>query len=79
MAPALRAASTTRPEKVTQDSSHLASRASGAQISSQHGEPLVGGKQRRLAGIDADRQHQPVGQPHGVAHHVEMAVGDRIE
>jgi len=40
----------------------------------------AGGKQRRLAGMNADRQHQGVGQasrPH-VRHHVDVAVGDRI-
>jgi hypothetical protein len=29
--------------------------------------------------VDAHRQHQPVGQAHGFADHVEMAVGDGIE
>ena len=45
----------------------------------EHGEPLVGRKQRRLAGMNADREHQPVGKPHGFADDVEMAVGDGIE
>ena len=33
----------------------------------EHGEPFLGRKQRRLAGMDADGEHQPVGQPHGAA------------
>ena len=79
VAPARRAAVTTRSAKVVQVISQPAARASGPQISFSHGEPLVGRKQRRLAGMNADREHQPVGKPHGFADDVEMAVGDGIE
>ena len=34
---------------------------------------------RDLARMDTDRQHQAVGQAHGAADHIEMAVGDGIE
>jgi hypothetical protein len=76
VAPARPAAKPARSLKMVQASSHPASQRSPAGL--QHGEPL-GGKQRRLAGMHADRQHQPVGQPDGLAHHVDMAVGDRVE
>ena len=46
---------------------------------SEHGEPFLGRKQRRLAGMDADGEHQAVGQPHGAPHHVKMAVGNGVE
>ena len=45
----------------------------------EHRQPVLGRKQRRFAGIDPNRQHQFVGKPDGVANHVEMAVGDRVE
>ena len=45
----------------------------------QHGRAFLGRKQRRLAGMNADRKHEPAGQPDGLADDVEMAVGDRIE
>ena len=32
-----------------------------------------------LAGVDTDGQHQPVGEPDGAPHHVEMAVGNRVK
>src|SRR5579871_1363038 len=45
----------------------------------QHCDALIGRKQRRLAGMHPDRNHQPAGEPRSVAHHVDMAVGHRIE
>ena len=45
----------------------------------KHCQPLFGEEKRRLAGMGSDRQHQPVGEPHGLAHDIEMAVGDGIE
>ena len=45
----------------------------------EHGQPVVGGEQRRLAGMRADRDHQAVGKPRGLPDHVEMAVGDGVE
>ena len=45
----------------------------------QHGRALFGGKQRGLARVHADRDHQPVRKADGMPHHVEMAVGDRVE
>ena len=33
----------------------------------QHDEPVLDREQRRLAGVDPDRQHQPVAQPHGMS------------
>ena len=44
-----------------------------------HRQPLLGRKQRLLAGMDADRDDQPVAQADGVADHVEMAIGDGVE
>ena len=29
--------------------------------------------------MDADGEHQPVSQPHGLADNIEMTIGDRIE
>jgi len=29
--------------------------------------------------MHTDRDHQPVREPDGMPHHVEMAVGDRVE
>src|SRR5262245_28329712 len=29
--------------------------------------------------MDADREHEPVGEPDGTPHDIEMTVGDRIE
>ena len=62
-----------------QSSSHLAGLRHRPAGLLQHRQALVGGKQRRLAGMNADREHEPVSQPHGVAHHVEMAIGDRVK
>ncbi len=45
----------------------------------QHGEAFLRRKQRRLAGMNADREHQPVGEPDGTFHDVEMAIGDGVE
>jgi hypothetical protein len=45
----------------------------------QHGEPIFSRKERCLAWIDTDRNHELVGKADRVAHHVEMAIGDRIK
>jgi hypothetical protein len=29
--------------------------------------------------MGADREHQPIGKPSGLAHDIEMAIGDGIE
>src|SRR5262249_54019962 len=44
-----------------------------------HGAALLDIEQGRLAGMGADREHEPIGEPGGLAHEVEMAVGDGIE
>src|SRR5262249_5004326 len=44
-----------------------------------HGAALLGVEQGRLAGMGADREHEPIGEPGGLAHEVEMAVSDGIE
>ena len=75
----LRRASTTRSAKVMQPISQPASRATGRQVSSSMSIRSSRRKQRGLAGMDADRQHQPVGEPRRLAHDIEMAVGDRVE
>ena len=41
----------------------------------QHRRPLLGREQRRLAGMDADRDDQPVDETAGAPDHVDMAVG----
>ena len=45
----------------------------------QHGGAFLGGEHRRLAGMDADGDHQPVDKPAGMAHDIDMAEGDGIE
>ena len=45
----------------------------------QHVEPFLRREQRRLAGMHADRKHQPVGEMQCTPHHVEVAVGHRVE
>ena len=45
----------------------------------QHGQPFFGRKQRRLTGMQADRDHKFVSQPCSVAHHVEVAVGHGVK
>src|SRR5262249_19207060 len=44
-----------------------------------HGAALLDVEQGCLAGMGADREHEPLGEPGGLAHEVEMAVGDGIE
>ena len=44
-----------------------------------HGAALLGVEQGCLAGMGADREHEPVREPDSLAHEVEMAVGDGIE
>ena len=65
MAPARRAAVTTRSAKVTQVD--LAAGGAGERRADlfQHRKPLLGREQRRLAGMHADGEHQPVGEAHG--------------
>ena len=79
VAPARCAAVMTRSENVVQMSSHPPARATGAQDLVQHGEPLVDAEHRRLAGVGADRHHEPVGEPCGLPHQVEMAVCNGVE
>ena len=45
----------------------------------QHRSALFGGKQRGLAGMNANGNHEPVTQPAGVAQNIEMAIGDGIK
>ena len=45
----------------------------------EHFDPLLGGKDRRLRGVHPDRDHEPVDQPTGMAHHVQMPVRDGVE
>jgi hypothetical protein len=45
----------------------------------QHVGALVRREDRRLRGMHPDRDHEPVHQPDGVAHHVEMPVGHGVE
>jgi len=40
---------------------------------------LFDAEQGRLARMGADRQHEPVGEPRGLADQVEVSVGDGIE
>src|SRR5262249_12178692 len=43
------------------------------------GAALLGVEQGRLAGMGANREHEPIGEPGGLAHEVEMAIGDGIK
>src|SRR5262249_59691999 len=43
------------------------------------GAPPLDIEQGRLSGMGADREPEPIGKPGGLAHEVEMAVGDGIE
>src|SRR5262249_54989786 len=63
------------------DALELAARRAGNRRAGvlQHREPLLDGKQRRLAGMGPDRKQQTVSEPRRLAHDVEMAVGDGIE
>ena len=45
----------------------------------EHFQALLGREQRLLAGVDADRDNQPVAQGNGMPDHVQMAVGDGVE
>ncbi len=51
----------------------------GCEYRPDHVQPLLGRKQRLLAGMDADRDDQAVAQADGVLDHVQMAVGDGVE
>ncbi len=62
-----------------QSSAQPALAATGANTSPHHLEPLLGRKQRLFAGMDADRDNQPVAEADGMPDHVEMAVGDGVE
>ena len=44
-----------------------------------HRTPLGSREQGRLPGMGADRENQSIGQPDGLAHNVEVSVGDGIE
>jgi hypothetical protein len=45
----------------------------------EHLQALLSRKQRLLAGVDADRDNQPVAEGNGMPDHVQMAVGDGVE
>src|SRR5262249_22476774 len=44
-----------------------------------HGGALAGGEQGCFAGMRADRKHEPVGEPCGLPHDIEMTIGDGIK
>ena len=79
VAPARCAAVTARSSKVVQSNAQPASAATGLADLPQHLQALLDRKQRLLAGMDPDRDDQPVARPHGVPDHVQMAVGDGVE
>ena len=79
VAPWRRAVSTASPSKVTTSSAVPSAGRQRAAHLAQHGGALVGGEHRRLAGMDADGDHQPVDKPAGMAHDIDMAEGDGIE
>jgi hypothetical protein len=45
----------------------------------QHGGPLLGGEHGRLAGMNADGNHEPIDEPKSVPHHIDVAEGHGIE
>ena len=79
VAPARFAAVTTRSSKVVHSSWHFALLRDRRAGFLEHRQPLLDGEHRRLAGMHADREHEPVGEACGLADDVEVAVGDRIE
>ena len=48
-------------------------------LAPQHAEPLLDRKERRLAGMGANGEQQTIGQPHGLAHDIEVAIGDGVK
>ena len=80
VAPCLRAASISQPvEGHDLERDCRPRRVDRRRPTSHQRHALLEGEQRRLAGMDADRDDDPVGDRQRRLEHVEMAVGERVE